>query len=131
MTIRPELCLFAEVQGEAVAFLLTMPDGNAAVKAAGGKLTTWGLPIGALKMAWAAKRVDMVRTLLFGIVPAWRRRGIESLMYLETLRAAREHGYAGGELGWVAEDNTLLNRALTSMGARRHKTYRMYEKRLS
>jgi len=129
--LRPELCLFAEVAGEPVAFSLTLPEGNAAVKAAGGSLTTFGLPIGALKMAWAARTVDTVRVLLLGVVPAWRRRGLESLLYQETLRAARAHGYASGAIGWVAEDNAPLHRALTAMGARRHKTYRMYEKRLS
>ncbi|HLT28893.1 MAG TPA: N-acetyltransferase [Myxococcaceae bacterium] len=129
-TLSPGLCLFAEVNEEPVAFSLTLPDGNAAVKAAGGSLTTWGLPIGALKMAWAARRVDSVRVLLLGVADAWKRRGLESLLYLETLKVAREQGYAGGELGWVAEDNGPLNRALVSMGARRHKTYRIYEQRL-
>src|SRR5690606_32797693 len=129
-TLSPGLCLFAEVNEEPVAFSLTLPDGNAAVKAAGGSLTTWGLPIGALKMAWAARRVDSVRVLLLGVADAWKRRGLESLLYLETLKVAREQGYAGGELGWVAEDNGPLNRALVSMGARRHKTNRIYEQRL-
>lgn len=129
-TLSPDLCLFAEVNDEPVAFSLTFPDGNPVVKAAGGSLTTWGLPIGALKMAWAARRVESVRVLLLGVSDAWKRRGLESLLYLETLRAARERGFSDGELGWVAEDNAPLNRALIAMGARRHKTYRIYEQRL-
>ncbi len=49
---------------------------------------------------------------------------------LETLRAARRLGYDGAELGWTTEDNELMNRAIESIGARRYKTYRIYEKAL-
>ena len=43
---------------------------------------------------------------------------------------ARRLGYDGAELGWVTEDNELMNRAIESMGARRYKTYRIYERPL-
>lgn len=66
--------------------------------------------------------------MLFGIKPGYRRRGIDALLYLETMRVARELGYTGGELGWTTEDNDLMNRAIESMGARRYKTYRLYER---
>jgi hypothetical protein len=47
---------------------------------------------------------------------------------LDTLRAARDLGYTWGEIGWAAEDNTLMIRAIEAMGARRYKTYRIYER---
>jgi hypothetical protein len=46
------------------------------------------------------------------------------------LRAARRLGYDSAELGWTTEDNELMNRAIESIGARRYKTYRIYEKAL-
>jgi hypothetical protein len=128
--LRPELCLIAEVRGEPVAFSLTFPDANAAIKTARGQLTTWGLPLGALRIAWAARQVDRLRVLLFGIKPGYQKRGLDALLYLETLRLARERGFVAGELGWVAEDNALMTRSLDAMGARRFKTYRLYEKKL-
>ena len=126
--VRPELCLIAEVKNEPVAFSLTLPDSNVGLKAANGRLTTWGLPIGLAKMFWAMRGIDRLRVLLLGVKPGYRRRGIDALLYLDTMRAARDLGYTGGELGWTAEDNDLINRAIESMGARRYKTYRLYER---
>ena len=128
--VRPELCLIAEVRGEPVAFSVTLPDSNRAIQAAGGYLTRWGLPVGLARMAWAARDIDRLRVLLFGIKPGFRRRGLDALLYLETLRAARRLGYDGAELGWVTEDNELMVRAIESMGARRYKTYRIYDRPL-
>lgn len=126
--IRPELCLIAEVRNEPVAFSLTLPDCNVALKPANGHLTTFGLPIGLAKMYWAARSIDRLRVLLFGIKPGYRRRGLDAILYLDTLRAARALGYSWGEIGWAAEDNTLMIRAIEAMGARRYKTYRIYQR---
>lgn len=128
--VRPELCLIAEVGDEPVAFSLTLPDANRAVKAANGALTRFGLPVGLFKLAWAARKIDRLRVLLLGIKPGYRRRGIDALLFLETMRAARELGYSGGEIGWTTEDNDLINRAIEGMGARRYKTYRLFSKPL-
>ncbi len=126
--IRPELCLIAEVKNEPVAFSLTLPDSNMALKPANGHLTTFGLPIGLAKMYWAARSIDRLRVLLFGIKPGYRRRGLDAILYLDTLRAARALGYGWGEIGWASEDNTLMIRAIEAMGARRYKTYRIYQR---
>ncbi len=128
--VRPELCLIAEVKGEPAAFSLTLPDSNRAIRAANGQLTRWGLPVGLIRMAWAARDIDRLRVLLFGIKPGYRRRGLDALLYLETLRTARRLGYDGAELGWTTEYTELMNRAIESMGSRRYKTYRIYEKPL-
>jgi hypothetical protein len=128
--IRPELCLIAEVNGEPVAFSLTLPDSNIALKAANGRLTSFGVPVGLAKMLWAARGIDRLRCLLLGVKPGYRRRGLDALLYLNTMHAARELGYTGGELGWAAEDNDLINRAIEAMGARKYKTYRLYERSL-
>ena len=55
--VRPELVLIAEVKGEPVAFSMTLPDANYALKAAGGRLTTYGLPIGLVKLLLASRRI--------------------------------------------------------------------------
>ena len=39
-------------------------------------------------------------------------------------------GYYWGEMSWILETNTMMNRAAEMMGGRRYKTYRMYEKPL-
>ncbi len=126
--IRPELCLIAEVREEPVAFSLTLPDSNMALKPANGHLTTFGVPIGLAKMYLASRGIDRLRVLLFGIKPGYRRRGLDAILALDTLRAARDLGYDWGEIGWAAEDNTLMIRAIEAMGARRYKTYRIFQR---
>lgn len=126
MIVRPELILIAEVKGEPVAFSMTLPDGNEALKAAGGRLTKYGLPIGLVKMFLASRRIKRLRLITLGIKEGYRRRGLDAILYLDTLRTARELGYTGGEISWTLEDNHLINRAIESMGGRKYKTYRIY-----
>jgi GNAT superfamily N-acetyltransferase len=124
--LRPELSLLAEANGEAVAFSITLPDTNLAQKAANGYL----FPFGLAKMLWAARNIDRLRGLLFGIKAGWRRRGIDALLAQETFVQAVKLGYTSAELGWVVEDDRLMNRTIQATGARRIKTYRVYERPL-
>ena len=112
------------------AFCITLPDTNQALKKAQGHLSTFGLPIGLMRMLWAARRIDRVRVLMFGVSPGYRRRGIDALMVDETYRAAQKLGYVSGELSWVREDDRLINRTIQATGARRIKVYRLYERPL-
>jgi GNAT superfamily N-acetyltransferase len=128
--VRPELALVAEVKGEPVAFALTLPDANEALKAANGRLTQFGLPIGLIKLLLAVRRIRRLRLVLLGTKEGYRRRGLDAILYLDTLRKARELGYSGGEISWTLEDNHLVNRAIESMGGKRSKLYRVYERPL-
>ncbi|WP_375764722.1 N-acetyltransferase [Archangium gephyra] len=128
--VRPELALVAEVKGQPVGFALTIPDANEAIKAANGRLTTFGLPIGLAKLLLASRRIRRLRLILLGTVEGYRRRGLDAILYLDTLNKARELGYEGGEISWTLEDNHLVNRAIESMGGKQSKRYRVYEKPL-
>jgi GNAT superfamily N-acetyltransferase len=128
--VRPELALMAEVKGEPVAFSLTVPDANQAIKAANGRLTHFGLPIGLAKLVLASRRINRLRLVILGIKPGYRRRGLDAILYLDTLRTAKQLGYVGGEISWTLEDNHLVNRAIESMGATRSKTYRVFQRPL-
>ena len=63
--------------------------------------------------------------------PDFRRRGIESLLCIETALRAKKLGYEGGEIGWTLEDNHLINRAAVAMGARLDRRYRLFGMTLS
>ncbi|MDY7232858.1 N-acetyltransferase [Hyalangium rubrum] len=128
--VRPELLLIAEVKGEPVAFSMTIPDANSAIKAANGRLTTFGLPIGLVKLVLASKKIRRLRLITLGIKEGYRRRGLDAILYLDTLRTAKQLGYEGGEISWTLEDNHLVNRAIESMGGQRSKTHRIYQRPL-
>lgn len=66
-----------------------------------------------------------------GIKSGYRKRGIDAVMFLDTLRAAQRMGFARGEVSWTLDDNELVNRAIPLMGGTHYKTYRMFEKGLS
>ncbi len=125
--VKPELLLIAEVSGEPVAFSMSLPDANQALKHAKGRL----FPTGLVKLLYYANKIDQARLITLGIVPGYRRRGLDAILTLETLRAARRLGYRGGEISWTLEDNDLVNRAIESFGGEKTKTYRVYEKALA
>ncbi len=131
MILIPELTLIAEVNGKAVAFAITLPDANQAIKLANGKLTTFGLPIGLAKMLLKLKKIKSGRLAILGIKTGFRKRGLDSVLFLDTFLAARKLGWTGGEISWTLEDNTLVNRAIEIFGARKYKTYRVYGKPLT
>jgi GNAT superfamily N-acetyltransferase len=125
--LRPELCLIAEDQGEPVAFSLTVPDVNQALRHAGGRLTRFGLPLGLASLLWHQRRVRRVRLMALGVKEGWRRRGLDAVMVVESIRRTDRLGYEGGEVSWTLEDNDLINRAIEGTGARRHRVWRVYE----
>jgi GNAT superfamily N-acetyltransferase len=124
--LRPEFSLIAEVNGEPVAFSITLPDAYVALKAANGYL----FPFGLAKLLWAARSIKRLRVLLFGIEARFRRRGIDALLALETYERALALGYTSGEMGWVLEDDTAIIRTIEATGAKKLKTYRLYQRPL-
>ncbi|HUH12890.1 MAG TPA: hypothetical protein VMK65_07255 [Longimicrobiales bacterium] len=124
--VDPRMCFIAEHDGEPVAFSLALPDLNQALARIDGRL----LPFGVFKLLWHARRIDQARVLTLGVVPGYRKRGLDGLLIARTFAAAAEHGYRRGECSWILEDNLDMRRALESAGGRVYKTYRIYEKPL-
>ena len=124
----PELVLMAEVNGEPAAFAMLLPDVNEALAPARGRLFRGGLPVGLARVLWGMRRIRGVRFVTLGVKPGFRKRGLEILLVVDVLRAARRLGYERCEVSWTLENNDLINRATTYFGARRTKTYRVYER---
>ncbi len=125
--VDPELALIAEDgDGEPVGFALSLPDLNQAIRHAEGRL----FPFGLLKILWHARSIDVCRVITLGLVEAYRGKGIDALLYLETFRRGAERGIAAGEFGWVLEDNEAMRRPLERLGAEVHKRYRLYDRAL-
>ena len=119
----PQGVLLAEVGGRAVGFCLAVLDVNQALaRLRDGRL----FPFGFWTLYRGLRRVDQIRVMAFGILPEFRHRGIDALIYLELLSRGQSLGYRRAEIGWTLEDNRAMNRAIR-MGGRHHKTYRLYE----
>ena len=102
---------------------LSLPDTNHVLKALNGRMTLRGM----FRAKRAFKEIDTVRTLIMGVAPEFRKRGLELLLIAETIRQGIKKGYRFADLGWILENNALMNRELENMGAKIYKRYRIYE----
>ena len=121
--LKPDLVLIGEVGDRAVGFALALPDVNHALKPAGGSL----FPTGLLKILYHQRLIKSVRVLALGVVDEYRTSGVAAAFYATLVRNARRLGYGDCEMSWILEDNVLMNRSLEVMGAKRYKTYRIYD----
>jgi GNAT superfamily N-acetyltransferase len=121
--LKPDLVLIGEVGGRTVGFALALPDVNQALKPARGSL----FPTGLLKILYYQRLVKRVRVVALGVVEEYRASGLAAGFYATLVRNARRLGYGDSEMSWILEDNVLMNRSLRAMGAKRYKTYRIYE----
>ncbi len=134
MFVDTNLALVAEVDGKPAAMCFAIPDVNEMVKDFDGELMRrpWNL----LKLLWRLKfrRPHHARLMLLGVKEEYRashRYGtLAAVLYVEVARRGAKAGYVGGELSWTLEDNVMINRGIERMGARRYKTYRVYEKQI-
>lgn len=120
----PELVLFAEVGGHPVGVSITLPDYNHVLKHLNGRLG----PIGILKWFYYKRRITGLRSLVFGLLPEYRRTGINAVLYYETEVRGARLGYKWCEMSWNLEDNDLINRFDAAVGGKLYKKYRIYEK---
>jgi hypothetical protein len=123
MILKPELVLIGEVGERVVGFALALPDVNQALTHAKGSL----FPTGLLKILYYQRLIKNVRVLALGVVEEYRASGLAAGFYATLVRNARKLGFGDCEMSWILEDNVLMNRSLEAMGARRYKTYRIYE----
>ena len=124
--VDPELVLFAFVHGEPAGFSLALPDWNQAFRNLNGRL----FPFGFLKLLRDRRRINLLRVYTTGVRPRFRNLGLDAIFYYETWVRGVGRGLLGGEFSWVLEDNVNMRNTLENMGARRHKTYRIYERPL-
>lgn len=122
----PSLCLIAEVAGKPVGFSLVLPDYNQVLRHLDGRL----FPFGVFKFLWYRRKIDRVRIMTLGLLPGYRRRGLDAMMYLRIFQASARRGYVRGEASWILEDNLDILHAIERCGGKVYKTYRIYEKGL-
>jgi GNAT superfamily N-acetyltransferase len=113
--------------GEVVGAALTFPDINQVLARMNGRL----LPFRWLHFLRKGRTIDRVRVGFLGVKPAYQHTGVAAKLYLEHFKAAAERPQSGGEMGWILETNTAMNRGMEAMGGRIVKRYRVYERMLA
>ena len=119
--------LLAESDNEPVGFVIAIPDINVALRHINGRLTTFGLPIGLLKLLYYKLKTRTGRLVALGVVEKYRRAGIAEMLVLHVMDEAFKRGFTG-ELSMTLEDNVMVNRFIEGLGAAKYKTYRIYSR---
>jgi GNAT superfamily N-acetyltransferase len=115
-----------EEDGEVVGVALTFPDINQVLAKMKGKL----LPLGWWHFVNKGKIMDRVRVGYLGVKPEFQHTGVAARMYQLHFDAAEVRPQTGGEMGWILETNTPMNRGMEAMGGQIVKRYRIYEREL-
>ncbi len=113
--------------GEAVAAAITVPDVNQVLKHMNGRL----LPFGWWKFLNRQKYMTRVRVGFLGVKPEYQHTGVAARLYQEHFNMAEVRPQTWGEMGWILETNTAMNRGMEAMGGKIVKRYRLYERLLA
>jgi len=126
-----ELVRVAEVDGEPVAFMLTIPDINELTRDLNGEL----FPFNFIKLLWRLRkpRTRRLRVPLMGVAKKLHHSRLASqlaFMMIEFTRrdAVSKYGASIGEFGWILEDNKGMLSIAQLPGAHVNHRYRIYEK---
>ena len=128
-----DLIRVAELDGEPVAFMITLPDLNELTRDLNGRL----FPFGWAKLLWRLRnpKVRTVRVPLLGVVKRLQASRLASQLaftLIEYIRRSSEEKYGASrsEIGWVLEDNEGMKSIAEATLTKMNRTYRIYEKTL-
>jgi GNAT superfamily N-acetyltransferase len=122
----PELVPMAVKDGKLIGFGITLPDLNVVFRRnRSGRM----FPM-ILKLLWALKtrKIRRARILLLGVLPEYRGKGVDAMLYHWIWTKSGERGIYWGEAGWILEDNPAMNAGLEKMTFKVYKTYRLYDR---
>jgi hypothetical protein len=122
-----EYALLAEVAGEPVGFMLSLPDYNEGMQAMRGRLLSPGL-LKFLPYLFGWKQPRIGRVLTTGVVKRYQGAGIVAILFARALAHGLKIGTRECEVSWVLEDNDMVIKPLHIFGATKYKTYRIFER---
>ena len=125
--------MIAELEGEPVAFMMSLPDINVLLKPMQGRL----FPFNWLKLLWWLRnpKSEGFRVPLMGVVQKLQASRLASqlaFMMIEHIRRAgvSSHGAKRAEVGWILEDNQGMVAIADAIGSKVNREYRIYSKDL-
>lgn len=119
----PELALGVEVDGRMAGAVFGLPDYNPRIKKIDGRLFPFGF-IHLLRNKRAIKRIRVIST---NVLPEYQLLGLGLVLLDGLVPKALEWGIEEAEFSWVLESNALSRGSLEKGGAKRIKTYRLYD----
>ena len=128
-----DLIRVAEVDGEAVAFMIVLPDINQLLIDMNGSL----FPFNWAKLLWWLRKPQSrkLRVPLMGVVKRLQNSRMAStlaFMMIEYIRrdGVARYGATQGDIGWVLDDNQGMNAVAEAIDAKVNRVYQIYDKAL-
>jgi GNAT superfamily N-acetyltransferase len=125
----PPLLRFATVEGEPAAVFGGLPDLYVPLR------PRWRWPhdtdwMRLARVLLQRRHIPRMRLMFFGVRPAFRRTGVDAVIFLEAKKYAMARGYQWCETSMLLEDNDLIRNVSAHMGGRHYKTWRIYDMEL-
>lgn len=131
--VREDLIRIAELDGQPVAFMMTLPDVNKVLHKLDGKL----FPLGWAKLLWWLRKPTeaSMRVPLMGVrkeLQASRLASQLAFMMIEYIRrdAIVAYGSKRAEIGWILDDNQGMVAIADAIGSKINREYWIYGKPL-
>ena len=124
--IDPYLIYFGFYKGEPISFFINIPEINQLFKHVNGKLDL----LGKLKFLWnrTFNPPDKMLGLVFGVVPEFQGKGVESAMILSyrEFLDIKKLKYDTIEMNWIGDFNPKMMRVCEQLLAEIYKTHHTY-----
>jgi GNAT superfamily N-acetyltransferase len=124
--LQPELNYIAEIHGEPVGYLMSMPDLNWALQRSFGRWDWVRLP----QVLYWLRRARRLRIFGLGILPKYRHSGLAGLL-IKRLFDDCGAKYRAWELSWIDSENVRSIRSVQGfIPIEVYKKYHLYQRRI-
>jgi hypothetical protein len=124
--IDPYLIYFGFYKGDPISFFINIPEINQLFKYVDGKMDL----IGKIKFLWnkTFNPPNKMLGLVFGVVPEFQGKGVESAMVTEYRDSIAEKklSYDTIEMNWIGDFNPKMMRVCEQLNASIYKTHHTY-----
>ncbi|MEC8162249.1 MAG: N-acetyltransferase, partial [Planctomycetota bacterium] len=124
--IVPEMTSISEVNGEPMGVVFGLLDFNPRIKKIDGRL----FPFGFIKLLRNKREIKKIRLISTNVLPQYQGWGVGLILTNRLLGDVLDWGIQEAEFSWVLESNKLSRGTLERGGAKRIKTYRLYDAEL-
>ncbi|MBK8491622.1 MAG: hypothetical protein IPL49_12245 [Saprospirales bacterium] len=120
------LAILENAEGQLIGYGVMMPSFSKALIRANGRL----FPFGLLHLLWTRRFHHTVDLLLIGVVEEWRNKGLNALIFGNTIPVFKKNGVKKVYTNPVLEENQASQALFKDYGPREYRRRRVFVKEL-